>query len=125
MLSQYNEYEIESILNSDTRLVYVDTGLEEFVARYIDLPDIIVDINDKFMNTNLKVYDFENPDMYNPLLTTFGEFLNECRQDVRRDIIDRLMKLQLGTIDIKKYKVIDEDMLDDVRKNMGIDYCSR
>ena len=76
MLSQYNENEIENILNSDTRLVYVDTGLEEFVARYVDLPDIIVDINDKKINTNLKVYDFENPDMYNPLLTTSGEFLN-------------------------------------------------
>lgn len=116
ILKQYNEEEIKQLLNSNERLVYIDDGMEEFVARYEDLPDIIVDINEKMGHTeNLKVYDFENPNMDKPLLTTIGYFLDRCDPDVRKDIIDRLMGLQLGEIEVKDYKVIDEDMLDNVR----------
>ena len=49
------------------------------------------------------------------MLTTFGPFLNKCDPDVRKDIIDRLNNLQQGIEEVKDYKVIDEDMLDDVR----------
>ena len=119
ILKQYNEEEIKHLLNSNEKLVYIDDGIEEFVARYEDLPDIIVDINEKMGHTeNLKVYDFENPNMDKPLLTTIGYFLDRCDPDVRKDIIDRLMGLQLGEIEVKDYKVIDEDMLDDVRSSI-------
>ena len=119
ILKQYNEEEIKQLLNSNERLVYIDNGSEEFVARYEDLPDIIVDINEKMGHTeNLKVYDFENPNMDKPLLTTIGYFLDRCDPDVRKDIIDRLMGLQLGEIEVKDYKVIDEDMLDNVRSSI-------
>ena len=119
LLKQYNEEEIKQLLNSDERLVYIDNGSEEIVARYEDLPDIIVDINDKLgQGENLKVYDFENPNMDKPLLTTFGPFLNKCDPNVRKDIIDRLVSLQQGEIEVKDYKVIDEDMLDDVRSSI-------
>lgn len=118
LLKQYNEDEIKQLLNSDERLVYIDNGSEEIVARYEDLPDIIVDINDKLgQGEDLKVYDFKNPDMDNPLLTTFGPFLNKCDPNVRKDIIDRLASLQLGETKVKDYKVIDEDMLDEVRSS--------
>lgn len=113
LLNQYNKDEIKEILTSNERLVYVDTGSEEIVSKYNDLPDIIVDINDKIGSTNLTVMEFDNPSKI--LLTTFGPFLNKCDPNVRKDIIDRLMGLQLGEIEIKDYKVIDEDMLDDVR----------
>ena len=113
ILNQYNEEEIKQLLNSDEKLVYIDNGSEEFVVRYEDLPDIIVDINDKIGSTNLTVMEFDNPSKI--LLTTFGPFLNKCDSDVRKDIIDRLNNLQQGIEEIKDYKVIDEDMLDDVR----------
>ena len=58
--------------------------------------------------------DGSEPDMDNPLLTTFGPYLNKCDPNFRKDIIDRLIDLQTGNEDIKDYKVIDEDMLDDV-----------
>ena len=126
LLKQYNEEEIKQLLNCDERLVYIDNGSEEIVARYEDLPDIIVDINDKLgYGEDLKVYDFKNPDMDNPLLTTFGPFLNKCDPNVRRDIIDRLASLQMGDLEVKEYKVIDEDMLDDVRKSMELDEMER
>ena len=117
ILKQYNEDEIKQLLNSNERLVYIDNGIEEFVARYEDLPDIIVDVNEKLgHNQNLKVYNYGD-EMYGltPILTTIGYFLDRCDPDVRKDIIDRLMGLQLGEIEIKDYKVINEDMLDDVR----------
>ena len=55
LLNQYNKDEIKEILTSNERLVYVDTGNEEIVSKYNDLPDIIVDINDKIGSTNLTV----------------------------------------------------------------------
>ena len=113
LLNQYNKDEIKKILTSNERLVYIDTGNEEIVSKYDDLPDMIVDINNKIGSTNLTVMEFDNPSKI--LLTTFGPFLNKCDSDVRKDIIDRLNNLQQGIEEIKDYKVIDEDMLDDVR----------
>lgn len=125
LLKQYNEEEIKQLLNNDVKLVYIDNGSEEIVGRYEDLPDIIVDINDKLGSTDLKVYSFDNPLIDNPILTTFGPFLNKCDPNVRKDIIDRLAGLQMGDLEVKDYKVIDEDMLDDVRSAMEQDEMER
>ena len=109
MLNYCNEEEIKEILNNNTKLVYVDTGMEEFIARYEDLPDVIVDVGNKLGHSvNLKVYDYDEPDMDNPLLTTVGCFLDKCNPNVRNDIIDRLVKLQTEEEQIKDYKVIDD-----------------
>lgn len=119
LLKQYNEKDIVELLKNNVHLVYVDTGSEEVVARYEDLPDIIVDINDKLgYVVDLKVYDYQNPSS-NPILTTFGPFLNKCVPKVREDIIDRLVKLQQEEESVKDYKVIDEDMLEDVRNSLN------
>ena len=116
LLNLYNEDEIKQLLNNKVKMVYIDNGSEEFVARYEDLPDIIVDVNEKLGHTeNLKVYDFDNLILDEPILTTIGHFLDKCEPNVRADIIDRLVGLQQGEIEIKDYKVIDEDVLDDVR----------
>ena len=114
LLKQYNEEEIIKLLNSNEKMVYVDTGTEEIVARYKDLPDIIVDINNKIGIVDLKIYNFRSEEINGPIITTYGQFLNKCDSKVREDIIDRLVKLQRGEEEIKDYKVIDEDMLNDV-----------
>ena len=76
ILKMYNEEEIKQLLNSNERLVYIDDGTDEIVARYEDLPDIIVDVNEKLGHTeNLKVYDFDNQLLDKPILTTIGYFL--------------------------------------------------
>ena len=119
ILKMYNEEEIKQLLNSNERLVYIDYGSEEIVARYEDLPDIIVDVNEKLGHTeNLKVYDFDNLLLDTPILTTIGYFLDKCDPKVREDIIDRLVDLQTGVAEVKDYKVIDEEMLDDIRSAM-------
>ena len=120
------EEEIKQLLNSNERLVYIDDGMEEIVARYEDLPDIIVDINEKMGHTeNLKVYNYGDMISLNPILTTIGYFLDKCDPNVRKDIIDRLVGLQQGEIEVKDYKVIDEDMLDDVKIAMGQEEMER
>ena len=126
LLNLYNEDEIKQLLNDKVKLVFIDNGSEEFVARYEDLPDIIVDVNEKLGHTeNLKVYDFDNLILDEPILTTIGYFLDKCDPNVRTDIIDRLIGLQQGEIEVKDYKVIDEDMLDDVRIAMEQDEMER
>lgn len=108
----YEVDEIIKLLKSKEKLVYVDDGIEEAVIRYKDLPDFIVDYNEKCGSKDIKVYDFENPNMDKPLLDTFGVFLNRCDPKVREDIIERLVLLQTGEIEVKDYKIIDEDSLD-------------
>lgn len=117
LLKPYNKEEIKELLNNNVKLVYVDTGVEEIIARYEDLPDVIVDINDILGITDLSVYEYGGNSM-TPILTTFGPFLDKCDPNVRSDIIDRLTSLQLGEDKVKDYKVIDEDMLDDVLKEL-------
>lgn len=92
------------------RLVFVDTGVEEVLARYRDLPDIIVDFFNKYQFPDLTVYDFKTDEK---LLTTFGPFLNKCKPEVREEIIERLVGLQREEIEVKDYKVINiEDLLE-------------
>lgn len=52
------------------------------------------------------------------MLTIFGYFLNKCNQDVRKDIIDRLIQLQTNEIEVSDYKVIDIDLMDDIQSSI-------
>lgn len=107
----YNEDEVVKILKNKERLVYVDDGYDEVVVKIKDLPDVIVDINNKNGITNLKIYDYHNPSM-TPLANTMGMFLDKCNLGLREKIIDRLIKLQQGEIKVKDYKMIDEYTLE-------------
>ena len=102
----YTQDEIKKLLESKERLVFVSTKTDEVIARYEDIPDIIIDFFNKFVHTDMKILDFETTGI---LLTTFGPFLNKCRAEVREDIIERLEKLQKHEIEVKDYKVISEE----------------
>ena len=111
-LNFYTKDEIGKLIKERDieRLVFVDTGVEEVLARYRDLPDIIVDFFDKYQFPDLTVYDFKTDEK---LLTTFGPFLNKCKPEVREEIIERLVGLQREEIEVKDYKVINiEDLLE-------------
>ena len=92
------------------RLVFVDNGIDEFIARFINLPDIIVDLNRRFGSQDLKVFNFIEPEE-KPIITTNGMYLNKISLDDRQAIIERLVKLQEYQEEIKSYKVIDEQKL--------------
>lgn len=120
----YSQNEIKNLLLNAEKLVYVDNGIDEVVIKYNDLPDFIVDmgINMEY-SCKLKVYNFPSESM-TPILTTIGYFLDYCDPDVRKDIIERLIKLQTFEENPKKYKIISEDDLEktqnDIRKNMSV-----
>ena len=115
-LEEYTEDEIKEILNNNERLVIINAG-EEVIAKYDDIPDIIVDLNDKLGSVDLEIYNYSEPSM-TPMITTFGYFLNKCEQNVRRDIIDRLVQLQTEEIEVKPYKVIDVDLIDEIKGSL-------
>ena len=102
----YDKAEIKEILKSKEKLVYVDDGMNEIIIKYKDLPEYIVDTNNKNGITDLTVYAYPDQSM-NPLLTTMGMFLDKCDPEVRADIIDRLIELQFGA-KVKDYKIMDE-----------------
>lgn len=94
------------------RLVFVDDGIDEVIARFKDLPDIIVDLNRKFGSRDLKIYNFIEPED-EPIITTLGMYLNKISSQDRQEIIERLNKLQQFDEDIKDYKLINiEDLLE-------------
>lgn len=108
----YAKEEIEKLINEREieRLVFVDDGIDEVIARFKDLPDIIVDLNKKFSSRNLKIYNFIEPED-EPIITTFGMYLNKISSQDRQEIIERLNKLQQFEEDIKDYKLINIDDL--------------
>lgn len=115
--------EIKNLLLSGEKLVYADNGIDEFVVRYNDLPDFIVDMSRSMGNRcELKVYKYPAESM-TPILTTIGEFLDRCDPDVRKDIIDRLVAVQT-TEDTKSYRIINEydleDVKEDINKNISV-----
>ena len=113
----YSKEEIKELLKNE-KLVYADDGINEVVIRYKDIPDFIVDYNNKNGMTDLKFYAFDGYTM-NPIITTLGYFLNRCDPKVREDIIDRLVDLQTGD-KIKNYKIIDEYDLEEVRNELNL-----
>ena len=109
--------EIAEIYYSDERKVFVDTGIDEFIALYKNIPDIIVDLNRKLGSVDLKIFDFETAE---EIITTYGHFLNKANSDVREDIIERLVKLQNNEEEINEYMVIDEADLKEFYTSRGV-----
>ena len=102
----YTQDEIKELLDKKERLVFVKTRDEEVIARYEDIPDVIIDFFNKFVYTNMEFYDYETAE---EILTTFGPFLHKCKPEVREDIIGRLEKLQKHEIEVKDYKIVHEE----------------
>lgn len=113
----YSKEEIKELLKNE-RLVYADDGINEVVIRYKDIPDFIVDYNNRNGLTDLKFYAFDGYTV-KPIITTLGYFLNRCDPKVREDIIERLVDLQTGD-KIKNYKIIDEYDLEEVRNEISL-----
>lgn len=110
----YSEEEIKEIINSKEELYFIDDGIDEAIIRLEDIPDAIVDINRNIGTTDLKFYKLGNF-MYEPELSTMGEFLHKITPALREKIIDRLVLLQTGECEIKDYKLIDENLFEDIK----------
>ena len=108
----YSREEIIELLKMKDRLVFVDNGIDEVIAKFDDLPDIIVDFCRKLGYRNFKIYNFIEP-TEEPIITTNGVYLDKCSPEDRQVLILRLVKLQQYEVDVKEYKVISEDDLAD------------
>jgi len=117
------EKEIRKILESKEKLVYADDGMYEVVIKKSDIPDYIVGYaNACGHSVVLKIIDQDRGDYYNPTITTIGWFLDKCHPKTREEIIDRLVLLQTTDEKPKKIPVIDEDLLNKVMNELGIDW---
>ena len=113
----YDEDEIRDLIKSNAELFYVDDGVDEAIIKFEDIPDFIVDYNRNFDMRNLKFYRV-GKDVYEPDITTMGEYLDRINPDLRERMIDRLIALQTNEAEIKKYKIIDEDVYSNVESKM-------
>ena len=110
----YNQEKIKEFIEKGERLIYVDDGINEFLIRYKDIPDVIVDYYYKSGGKDLKLYDANSMDT---IITTYGFFLDYCDKRVREDIIDRLAYLQQGGR-TKKYKIINEEDFNTIKSEL-------
>ena len=111
-LNLYTRDEIKELLKMEERLVFVDDGIDEVIARFKDLPDVIVDICRRFGYRDFKIYNFIEP-TDKPIITTNGVYLDKCSTEDRQALIKRLVALQQYEEEIREYKVISEEDLVD------------
>lgn len=116
MIEIYNKKQTEKFIKSKEKYVYVDDGTTEVIIPRKDIPDFIVYVNREIGMVDLKIYDFEN--VSSLIITTMGEYLDRCDSNVRQEIIDRLVKLQMGDEQYKKVKAFDEDIWQQVKDEL-------
>ena len=113
----YSEDEIKELIKANAELYYVDDGVAEAIIKFEDIPDFIIDYNRNLEIRDLKFFKV-GKDVYEPDITTYGEFLNTIKEDLRERIIDRLIALQTNEASINKYKIIDEDLYSKVESKL-------
>ena len=113
----YSEDEIKKLIKTNEELYYVDDGVDEAIIKFEDIPDFIIDYNRNLEIRDLKFFKV-GKDVYEPDITTYGEFLNTIKEDLRERIIDRLIALQTNEASINKYKIIDEDLYSKVESKL-------
>lgn len=105
----YSEDDIRKLIKNKAELYYVDDGIDEAIIRFEDIPDFIVEYNQKIGMRDLKFFKV-GKDVYEPDITTCGEFLDRIKPELRERLIDRLIALQTNELEPKKFKLIDEDV---------------
>lgn len=113
----YTEEEIKDLIRTKAELYYVDDGIDEAIIKLEDIPDFIVDYNRNLEMRDLKFFRV-GKGIYEPDITTRGEFLDKINLLLREKIIDRLVALQTNEAEIKKYKILDEDLYSKVQNEM-------
>lgn len=87
---------------------FIETSNEDyFIIAKNDLADFIMqEANRCNHNVDISVY-VPNYSKSEPILTTYGCFLNKCNPKLREEIIDRLIKLQTFEEKPKEVKIFD------------------
>ena len=118
IVEYYTEDEVEDLIRKNEHLYYLDNGIEEVMIREQDIPDAIVSLNRNVEPMDLIFMDAQNL-QYKPVLTTCGEYLDKADPKLREKIIDRLVELQTTDTKPNSFKVIDEDMYEEIQIKYG------
>ncbi len=112
-INGYKTYSKEEMLNiiKNEGFLFVETSNgDNYQIRKDDVADFIMLESYRCLNAvNISMYIPDNK-IEQPLLTTYGCFLNKINQKFRAEIIDRLVDLQKNNKKIRKVKVFDNDV---------------
>ena len=117
---KYTKKQMLNIIQNDAFL-FVETNLgDNYIIKKQDLSDFIVlEALRTGHIAELKIYI---PGIDEPVLTTFGWFLNKANPILREEIIERLILLQTTNIKPQKVKIFDnEEFIKFNKKQMGVE----
>lgn len=109
---EYKKYTKEEMIDiaKNKGFYFVETSNEDyFEIAKDDLVDfIILEAERCGHDVEISVYTPYRED--EPVLTTFGWFLNRIKPKLREEIIDRLVELQMGQKEPREVKVFENDI---------------
>ena len=90
--------------------VFVETSKgDNYIIKKSDICDFIMQESKRqCFSVDMKMY-VPNPDITDPFLTTMGCFLDKINPNYRKEIIEKLIKLQTEEIEPKNVKVFDNE----------------
>lgn len=120
---EYSKDEIKNFILNNENLYFVECDLGNAVVREKDIPDFIIKANEICMKEFGKMTDitfYKTKEPMKPVISTFGVFINKIEPDIRKIIIDRLVKLQQNEIEPVKINLIDGNLFIEVDEEVGL-----
>ncbi|MFR5507950.1 MAG: hypothetical protein ACLTKT_01885 [Clostridia bacterium] len=112
-MKEYEKYTRKEMSNiaKNKGFVFVETSLgDNYIIKKDDICDFIMQESERQGHSvNMKMY-VPNPDIEKPFLSTVGCFLDKINNNYRKEIIEKLIKLQTGQIKPEKVKVFNNDI---------------
>lgn len=112
-MKEYEKYTRKEMSNiaRNKGFVFVETSLgDNYIIKKDDICDFIMQESERQGHSvNMKMY-VPNPDIEKPFLSTVGCFLDKINNNYRKEIIEKLIKLQTGQIKPEKVKVFNNDI---------------
>ena len=112
-MKEYKKYTRKEMSNiaKNEGFVFVETSLgEDYIIKKSDICDFIMQEAERQRHAVDMAMYVPNPDITKPFLTTIGCFLDKINQNYRKEIIEKLIKLQIHRIKAKEVKVFDNDI---------------
>lgn len=112
-MKEYEKYTRKEMSNiaKNKGFVFVETSLgDNYIIKKDDICDFIMQESERQGHSvNMKMY-VPNLDIEKPFLSTVGCFLDKINNNYRKEIIEKLIKLQTGQIKPEKVKVFNNDI---------------
>lgn len=108
--SEYTRKEMSDIAKNEG-FVFVETSKGDiYIIKKSDICDFIIQESKRqCYSVDMKIY-VPNPDIKTPFLTTMGYFLDKINKNYRKEIIERLVKLQTEELEPKDVKVFNNEI---------------